>query len=107
MKRKHELLKYGWVHPEPGDAFSYAEWKAGKGGRAVVPMRGRHGCLILRQPEHEFYTISLQDTFRERGLQVVVKLTAIELAPDNPYLYAQPLAFPILSSAHKANTVIA
>ena len=107
MKRKHELLKYGWVHPEPDDAFSYAEWKAGKGGRAVVPMRGRHGCLILRQPEHEFYTISLQDTFRERGLQVVVKLTTIELAPDNPYLYAQPLAFPILSSAHKANTVIA
>ncbi|KAK3934566.1 hypothetical protein QBC46DRAFT_324902 [Diplogelasinospora grovesii] len=87
MKMKHKRFRVGWAHPEPGQAFSYTDWKAGKAGRAVIPKlsttRGTYGRVVLSQPDHQFYTVSLQDTFREQGLQVVVKLTTVELTPDN------------------------
>lgn len=42
---------------------------------------------ILRakdEVDHQFQTVKLQDEFREKGLQIIVKLGGIELAPDNP-----------------------
>ena len=33
---------------------------------------------------HEHYTVDLAKTWREKGLQVIVKLASIELTPDNP-----------------------
>lgn len=89
MNEKYQSLRFDWGHPEPGQAFSYPEWRVGKGGLAVVPKLER-GCTVLSQPDHEFYTVSLQDTFREQGLQIIVKLTTAELTPENPSLYVQP-----------------
>jgi len=34
--------------------------------------------------DHQFYTLSLQDEFREQGLQVVVRIHSIELDPETP-----------------------
>ncbi|KAM0812404.1 hypothetical protein AB5N19_12394 [Seiridium cardinale] len=89
MQHKHTFLKTGWTHPEPSDAFSYPEWKVGKGATdAVARLRvsgdNNNRRPLLREPGHEFYTVSPQDTFREQGLQVTVKPNTIELNPKNP-----------------------
>jgi hypothetical protein len=34
--------------------------------------------------DHQFYTLALQDEFREQGLQVVVRIHSIELDPETP-----------------------
>jgi hypothetical protein len=82
--QKHERLMY-WKHPEPGTAFSYEDWKAGNNNNAVVDMvtdrPDRHNFLPVN-PDHESYTIALQDTFRKQGLQIIVKIDGIELTPD-------------------------
>lgn len=76
-----------WLHPEPGISFSYDSWKQGKAGQPLVPPPQHLGC---EQPagesdvDHQFYTISLQQTFREQGLQVVVEIASVELTPENP-----------------------
>lgn len=95
MQRKHMLLKTGWTHPEPGEAFGYSEWKVGKGATAVVAKlhvtdANKNRRPLLREADHEFYTVSLQDTFRKQGLQVIVKLNSIELNPKSPALYVSP-----------------
>ncbi|KAF2802129.1 uncharacterized protein BDZ99DRAFT_577100 [Mytilinidion resinicola] len=51
------------AHPEPGVAYSFEEWKQGKTDGAVVPPRYSRG------QKHNYYDVSLQDTFREKGLQ--------------------------------------
>ncbi|KAF2495402.1 hypothetical protein BU16DRAFT_389520 [Lophium mytilinum] len=66
------------AHPEPSVAYSYEDWKKGETHGAVVTTgygRGR---------PHIYYDVKLQDTFREKGLQVIVKLASIELTPDKP-----------------------
>jgi len=68
------------VHPEPGVSFSYEQWKAGDTGNGVVPAP-RHNWT---GPALDSYTIQLEEEFRERGLQVIVKLSSIELTPDKP-----------------------
>lgn len=74
-----------WQHPEPGVAFSYEEWKRGENGRAVVdvyrPLRGQKSVNITPREPHNFYTISLSDSFADRGLQIVVEIDGIDLAP--------------------------
>ena len=76
------------IHPEPGVSFSYQEWKTGRNvTRAVVPpsspsaVHGRNGGPEV-QTNHEYYSISFQDEFRHRGLQVVARIDSIELIPD-------------------------
>lgn len=48
------------IHPEPGESVSYEQW--------------RSGCS-----KH-----CIEDEFRKQGLQVIVKLSSIELTPENP-----------------------
>ena len=72
--RKHGRLKT-WLHPEPGVAFTYEGWKAGRVAKAVVPPRdiGRANAWYgLR--EHQYCTVALQEQFRDQGLQVVVEI---------------------------------
>ncbi|KAM7215038.1 Protein of unknown function (DUF4246) domain containing protein [Rhypophila decipiens] len=67
-------------HPEPGVSFTFQEWKAGENvDRAIVP---KHAI----EPDEEFepYSVSIQNQFRERGLQVVVQIDSIELNPSLP-----------------------
>lgn len=34
--------------------------------------------------DHNYYSLRIQDGFREEGLQVIVKLASIELTPEKP-----------------------
>ncbi|RAO66335.1 uncharacterized protein BHQ10_002347 [Talaromyces amestolkiae] len=91
IERKLErLLRF--KHPEPGTAFSYEEWKTNRhNDKAIIDIvRHRNNWAPDRQPfkpiipPHSPYTISLQDTFRKQGLQIIVKMENIELTPQNP-----------------------
>ncbi|KAL1870237.1 hypothetical protein Daus18300_005302 [Diaporthe australafricana] len=76
------------VHPEPGLAFSYEQWKAGLTGNAVVPRRPQLGFLDLlgdsSRNDHDYFSVRIQDDFRDEGLQVIIKLSSIELTPEKP-----------------------
>jgi hypothetical protein len=70
----------GVVHPEPGEDYSYDEWKA---GRSLKQRRNGYGYQkeVLR---HEYYQVNLEKEFRDQGLQVIVKLASVELTPEKP-----------------------
>lgn len=73
------------IHPEPGAAYSYEEWKDGKSEMR----RQETYCTAHDHPshpvlEHEYQEVRLQDEFRDRGLQVIVKLASVELTPEKP-----------------------
>ncbi|KAL5365569.1 hypothetical protein BJX96DRAFT_181784 [Aspergillus floccosus] len=108
------LTKYAntfiFEHSDPGTAYSYEDWKAGRTGKAIVgPSHYEYVChpefehteFMEANPwlapyewmyapkekdpnDHEFYTVALQDEFREKGLQVVVRIHSIELDPETP-----------------------
>ncbi|KAJ5934160.1 hypothetical protein N7466_003707 [Penicillium verhagenii] len=79
-------------HPEPGTAFTYEDWKTGQHkDKAIIDLfRGQEGldpCYAHVKPKvqpHTPYTITLQDTFRKHGLQIIVKMDNIELTPETP-----------------------
>ncbi|OAA63571.1 hypothetical protein SPI_03734 [Niveomyces insectorum RCEF 264] len=80
---KYDRIKH-WLHPEPGTAFTFDEWKAGKTGAAIVPPRLLGGKRPVTLHDHQFYTVSLGDMFQEQGLQVVVEMGSVELLPGEP-----------------------
>ena len=67
------------LHPEPGSGYSYEDWKAGRTNVTSVAQAHRPSTM-----EHEYYSINLEDEFREQGFQVIVKLASIELTPEKP-----------------------
>lgn len=83
VKRKYARIRHP-VHPEPGRAFSYEEWKHGKVRGAVVPPREDAYTQRRVSVDHTYYTISLQDMFQDKGLQVVVDIGDISLLPGDP-----------------------
>lgn len=68
------------LHPEPGVATTYENWKKGQLAFDVV---SSYGHDYIPTP-HDRYDVSLQDKFRDSGLQVIVKLASIELTPEKP-----------------------
>jgi hypothetical protein len=111
--RRTALTKYArmffFEHSDPGTAYSYEDWKAGRTGEAIIGPADQEnwgrsfetGQFLLSHPwlkphrwafepkgqmddDHQFYTVALQDEFREKGLQVVVKLHSVELDPAMP-----------------------
>ncbi|KAH0168998.1 hypothetical protein KCU67_g3250, partial [Aureobasidium melanogenum] len=68
-----------WRHPEPGTAFGYNDWKAGRAGKTIIDRKDDPGLNTC----HNFYKVALQDSFRKKGLQVVVKISSIELTPED------------------------
>jgi hypothetical protein len=60
-----------FTHPELGVDPTYEEWTKGK---ATDQYPG----------ECEPYTVSIEDRFRSKGLQVIVKLASVELTPEKP-----------------------
>lgn len=76
------------VHPEPGVSFSYEQWKAGLSGNAVVKKYRSFGFPDSLEDtggdDHDYYSIRIQDDFRDEGLQVIIKLSSIELTPEKP-----------------------
>lgn len=76
---------YGAAHPEPGSAYSYEDWKAGKNGKAIIgPIDIEHGQKVpspMPDVDDGIYKIALQDEFKTQGLQVIVRFRDIELTP--------------------------
>ncbi|THY69435.1 hypothetical protein D6C87_08037 [Aureobasidium pullulans] len=77
-----------FVHPEPGATYAYQQWKAGQAWDAIEERK-------LKDPEpnveedtaripHEAHRIALQESFRQKGLQVIVKIDRIELDSNEP-----------------------
>ncbi|KAJ5526491.1 hypothetical protein N7513_010650 [Penicillium frequentans] len=76
---------------EPGISFTYDEWKTGENtGRAIMPKWSdpkwsdpdKPETPSIPDPDHQYYSISLQDQFE--GLQIIVRISAIELTPEKP-----------------------
>lgn len=68
-------------HPEPGVSYSYEDWKA---GRLLAPVVGGTSWGGSGSKSHQYYDVKLQEDFRDKGLQVIVKLASIELTPSKP-----------------------
>jgi hypothetical protein len=106
VKIKYSRM-FRFQHSEPGTTYSYEDWKAGRTARAIVgredydsvdpstelwrdrdeimdPMLHNEMLRAKDEIDHQFQTVKLQDEFREKGLQIIVKLGGIELTPDNP-----------------------
>ncbi|KAG9840362.1 hypothetical protein KCU98_g9291, partial [Aureobasidium melanogenum] len=77
-----------FVHPEPGTAYTYQQWKSGQAWEPIKPKVSNGHEPVMEggtaQIPHQAYTIALQDSFRQKGLQVIVKVDRIELNPDDP-----------------------
>lgn len=76
------------IHPEPGVSFSYEQWKAGLSGNAVVKKYRSFGFPGAHEDssgdDHDYYSLRIQDDFRDEGLQVIIKLSSIELTAEKP-----------------------
>jgi hypothetical protein len=85
VSNKHDRLTH-FVHPEPGTAYTYQQWKAGQAWKAIEKGMSRdHEPDVegkTAQIPHEAYRVTLQDSFRQKGLQVIVKIDRIELNPS-------------------------
>lgn len=108
MRNKFDRLKR-WLHPEPGVSFTYDEWRRGKNNRPVVPKRtfgDRMGGQRPDKDDHEFYAISLERMFADKGLQVVVEVGAVELTPEDPTVCATKWQLSALPNEHIVATTV-
>jgi hypothetical protein len=75
---------------KPGISFTYDEWKTGeKTGRAIMPKWSdpdRPENPQIPDPDHQYYSISLQDQFE--GLQIIIRVSTIELTPEEPLYHS-------------------
>ncbi|KAJ1705717.1 hypothetical protein G4B11_008503 [Aspergillus flavus] len=100
---------FRFEHSDPG-LYSYDEWKAGKTAKSIVgPTKHDiqwetdpkiwYSQFKMKDPmdrykiqeapdmnctDHDYYTVKLQENFRDEGLQIIVKLEGIELTPESP-----------------------
>lgn len=65
-------------HPEPGTAFSFGDWIAGRNSQDIIPSRYPY---TGPETNHVVESVSLQNSFRDQSFQVIVKATSIELRP--------------------------
>lgn len=79
VERKWRRIRYV-THPEPGQSFTYEEWKQGV-QRPIIPSSSGYSP---GNSEISPQKVSLQKWFHDQGLQVIVKLASIELSPENP-----------------------
>ncbi|THX45737.1 hypothetical protein D6D06_10374 [Aureobasidium pullulans] len=85
-------IRYGrlkhFVHPEPGSAYTYQQWKAGQAWEAIIKRKTCDYRPDVEAPTaqipHETYRVALQESFRQKGLQVIVKIDRIELNSSEP-----------------------
>lgn len=68
-------------HPEPGVSYTYEQWKRGQVTNAVVE---KSYSSFMKDKDHEYYSVNLEKDFRDRGLQVIIKISGIELTPEKP-----------------------
>ncbi|KAH8904798.1 hypothetical protein BR93DRAFT_916535 [Coniochaeta sp. PMI_546] len=80
LEQKWKRIRYV-AHPEPGQSFTYEEWKDDGVQRPIISSAGGYD---LAEPSISPKQVSLEKWFRAQGLQVIVKLASIELTPENP-----------------------
>ncbi|KAG9515128.1 hypothetical protein KCU93_g9583, partial [Aureobasidium melanogenum] len=87
MRFKYSGLTH-FVHPEPGTAYTYQQWKIGQAWEAIRKRKSRdHEPDVegrTAQIPHEAYRVALQESFRQKGLQIIVKIDRTELNPNDP-----------------------
>lgn len=66
------------LHPEPGDEDDYRHWRSRVDGSEQLDLGERWNA-----PDPERH-VRLEHEYRDRGLQVIVKLASIELTPEQP-----------------------
>ncbi|PWY95980.1 hypothetical protein BO94DRAFT_600988 [Aspergillus sclerotioniger CBS 115572] len=49
------------------------------------PDNGYSGICYVTDSDHSYQSYSVQDKFREKGLQVIVRISSVELTPENPH----------------------
>ena len=83
---KYKSLKTHWNHPEPGGEQEYQEWRAGITPKPLIPrsFRARHSDQLQFGRPLPRQKVSLENDFRNLGLQVVVRVFSIELNAENP-----------------------
>ena len=73
-----------FLHPDPGLSFTYDDWKSGTNtGAAIVAKDLSFADWVEPDHDHEYYPVSLQKDFQDKGLQVIVKIASTELNPAN------------------------
>ncbi|GLI81293.1 hypothetical protein PoHVEF18_009669 [Penicillium ochrochloron] len=110
-------------HSEPGTAYSFDDWKAGRTAKTIVHRENyneadRDSDVWFQRPkildprvhnelmrsrsevDHHFQTVRLEDEFRQKGLQVIVKLSGIEINPANPSFSGDQWHLDGLSNEH-------
>ncbi|KAH1286340.1 hypothetical protein KXW65_009012 [Aspergillus fumigatus] len=103
---------FRFQHSEPGTTYSYEDWKAGRTAHAIKsheikdPMVHNEILRAKDEVDHQFQTVKLQDEFREKGLQIIVKLGGIELAPDNPSFLGEDWHVDGLANEHIAGVAL-
>lgn len=91
------LPKPTWRHPNPGESFSYDDWKDGLNvDRQVVKMIAQRSLRqpVLAGPTHTRYNVTLQESFRKSGLQVIVEIGGAHF-PD-----CRPRTIPVSDGLH-------
>jgi hypothetical protein len=98
MDELEELMEIKWIrlntltYPGAGISYSYEDWKNGKTWKAIIEKRRSKDDIRNNVPvpdpslagDHPYRNICLQDTFRTRGLQVIIRVSSIELTPETP-----------------------
>ncbi|KAJ5557344.1 hypothetical protein N7494_001259 [Penicillium frequentans] len=99
MDELHELieLKYRrlntFTYPGAGISYSYEDWKDGKTWKPIIEKTKSRDEVYHDIPvpnvslsgDHAYQNICLQEEFRSKGLQVIVRVSSIELTPENPF----------------------
>lgn len=77
-----------FVHPEPGTTYTYQQWKAEHAWKVTEEEDfkdpGPNVEENTAQIPHEACRVALQESFRQKGLQVIVKIDRIELNSSEP-----------------------
>jgi hypothetical protein len=83
VRMKYSHLTH-FVHPEPGTSYTYQQWRAGQAWEAIITRKATDHKPDVEgdtaQIPHEAYRVALQESFRQKGLQVIVKIDRIELS---------------------------
>jgi hypothetical protein len=69
-------------YPEAGISYTYEDWKRGKTAKPFIGKRQDYGDSS--NVNHVYQPVSLKNDFREKGLQVIIRVSSIDLTPENP-----------------------
>ncbi|KAJ5765864.1 hypothetical protein N7520_005423 [Penicillium odoratum] len=76
-------------YPQAGISYSYEEWKICKTWKPIIEKkRSRREVPVpdaSLSGDHPYQNTCLQDEFRSEGLQVIIRVSNIELTPESPF----------------------